>query len=61
MIARFSTGDVDKPTHATIVKGFHKYTRAAISPEGMISTNNTNTAVHQLVKDEKGAIRMMVI
>jgi hypothetical protein len=52
MMARFSTGDVDKPTHATIVKGFHKYTRAAISPEGMISTNNTNTAVHQLLKDE---------
>lgn len=51
MMARFSTGEVDKPAHATIVKGFHKYTRAAISPEGMISTNNTDTAVYQLDKD----------
>lgn len=25
---------MDRPTHATIVKGFHKYTRAAKSPEG---------------------------
>lgn len=35
--ARFSIGDVDRPTHATIVKGFHKYTRDAISPAGKIS------------------------
>lgn len=55
-MARFSIGDVDKPTHATIVKGFHKYTRAAISPEGIISATNMNNAVHQLKKDEKGAI-----
>jgi hypothetical protein len=31
---------VDRPTHATIVKGFHKYTRAAKSPEGRTSENN---------------------
>lgn len=36
-MARFSIGDVDKPTHATIVKGFHTYTREAISPAGKIS------------------------
>lgn len=40
MMARFSIGDVDKPTHATIVKGFHRYTRAAISPEEKTSENN---------------------
>lgn len=37
MIIKFSIADVDKPTHATIVKGFHKYTRAARSPEGKTS------------------------
>lgn len=43
MMARFSIGDVDNPTHAAIVKGFHKYIRAAISPEGRISeTSNIN-------------------
>lgn len=36
-MTRFSIGDVDKPTHATIVKGFHTYTREAISPAGKIS------------------------
>lgn len=40
MTAIFSIGDVDKPTHATIVKGFHKYIRAATSPEDMISGYN---------------------
>lgn len=33
MMTKFSIGDVDKPTQATIVKGFHKYTSAAILPE----------------------------
>uniref|UniRef100_A0A2P2KZU4 Phosphatidylinositol glycan anchor biosynthesis class U protein-like isoform X1 n=1 Tax=Rhizophora mucronata TaxID=61149 RepID=A0A2P2KZU4_RHIMU len=37
MMTRFSIGEVDRPTHAAIVKGFHRYTRAAISPEGIIS------------------------
>lgn len=37
---KFSTADVDNPTHATIVNGFHMYTRAAISPEGRASGNN---------------------
>lgn len=36
MTARFSMGEVDNPTQETIVKGFHKYTRAAISPQGKI-------------------------
>lgn len=33
---RFSIGDELKPMHVTIVKGFHKYTRAAISPDGRL-------------------------
>lgn len=48
-MTRFSIGDVDKPTHAAIVKGFHKYTRAAISPEESISGDNINIALHWLV------------
>lgn len=34
---------MDRPTHATIVKGFHKYARAAKSPEGRRSGNSKNT------------------
>ena len=34
---------MDRPTHATIVKGFHKYTRAAKSPEGRSSGNSKDT------------------
>lgn len=30
---------MDRPTQATTVKGFHKYTRAAKSPEGRTSGN----------------------
>jgi len=41
MTARFSMGEVDKPTQETIVKGFHKYTRAAISPQGRITEETT--------------------
>lgn len=37
MTNMFSIGDVLKPTQETIVKGFHKYTRAAILPEGRTS------------------------
>lgn len=36
MTARFSIGEVDKPTQHEIVKGFQRYTRAAISPQGKI-------------------------
>jgi hypothetical protein len=36
MTAKFSIGEVDKPTQESIVKGFHRYTRAAISPQGRI-------------------------
>lgn len=34
MTTKFSIGEVEKPTQESIVKGFHKYTRAAISPQG---------------------------
>jgi hypothetical protein len=40
MTAKFSIGEVDKPTQESIVKGFHRYTRAAISPQGRIPEGN---------------------
>lgn len=48
-MTRFSIGDVDKPTQATIVKGFQRYTRAAISPEESISSRKQETC------EERGA------
>lgn len=43
MTNRFSIGDVLNPMQEMIVKGFHKYTRAAISPDGRISSfQNSN-------------------
>lgn len=45
----FSIGVVLKPMHVTIVKGFHKYTRAAMSPEGRISENKEREPMnHQI-------------
>lgn len=42
MTIKFSIAEVDKPMHATTVKGLHKYTSAAISPEGRNPENNKN-------------------
>lgn len=36
-MTKFSIGDVEEPTQLTMVKGFHKYTRAAISPDDRTS------------------------
>lgn len=36
-MTKFSIGDVEAPTHVTMVKGFHRYTRAAMSPDDRIS------------------------
>jgi len=53
MTTRFSTGEVDKPTHAAIVKGFHKYTSAAISPEESKSKNKIKFKLHQPVRSRE--------
>jgi hypothetical protein len=53
MTTRFSTGEVDKPTHAAIVKGFHKYTSAAISPEESKSKKKIKFKLHQPVRSRE--------
>lgn len=50
---KFSIGDVDKPTHATVVNGFHKHIRAAISPEASASGGNINIALHEPVNERR--------
>lgn len=48
-MTKFSIGDVDEPTQVTIVIGFHKYTRAAVSPEERNSGINKKVPICQLL------------
>jgi len=48
---------VDRPTHATIVKGFHKYIRAPKFPEGRRFGNSKDT----IKRDEKECIKILDI